>query len=124
MAAEPALSAEYAAIGRDKRADSVSEDDLIATASNPVPTAETERRHYGGDQPCEGTIHCPRCAYAWLGTVTAASPEALADGLNRIWQEHLDAHPGHCPQGDILCPCLDEFCSCHTAPTDGEVHGP
>jgi hypothetical protein len=36
--------ADYAFIGRDKRADSVSEDDLIRAASKPVPHADPVRR--------------------------------------------------------------------------------
>lgn len=36
-------SADYVAIGQDKRADGVTEDDLVAAASKPVPAADYER---------------------------------------------------------------------------------
>jgi hypothetical protein len=93
MSESERLSADYAAIGRDKRADSVSEDDLIAAASNPAPSAEAVRH----DDPMVMTTgrngNWVSCRCGWVSRVyedrTAAQHE---------WALHVRHNDG-CPDG-------------------------
>jgi hypothetical protein len=77
--AGPGHIAEDASIGRDKRADSVSEDDLIRAASKPVPHADYVRTRGGR------MVHRKGCQK--LKHATRAVPWTWAEGHDLMWVE-------------------------------------